>query len=91
MRELAPYANDFDRYIYGLLEMLRTKYFDVEVLRGHDKYLFKMKKRVRNNVFVRATGYIDSDVGVEKEIPYTTLKAYYILSATPLQIKELMK
>lgn len=45
MKDLQPYASDFDKWIFSLLEMLRTKYFDVEVLR-YKRYFQGSKEKV---------------------------------------------
>lgn len=40
MRELTENPSEIDKYLFSLLELLRTKYNDVSVNRGRNEYTF---------------------------------------------------
>lgn len=88
MKDLQEYSSDFDRWIFLLLEMLRSKYFDVEVLRY--KRCFQGSKE---KVLVYDFRYYDNEPKALNmlAIPKTTLDEHYESKTTPQQILDLIK
>lgn len=84
MKDLQPYASDFDKWIYSLLEMLRTKYFDVEVLRGRDV----KEKKEYHSFYYKVHQNADFDI---ERIEKPTLDEHFQNKTTPQQIKDLLK
>ena len=75
MTHIEPSAHPFDKYLFSLLELLRTKYFNVSVNRGSKTYTFFYSDQKENH---RLT------------IPGGELSGYYMMSETPKQILDLL-
>lgn len=78
MKDLQPYAGDLDKYLYSLLELLRTKYYNVSVNRGSKEVTFFYKIHL-NMPPIYFT------------IPNGELLGYYMNSEIPKEIKMLIE
>lgn len=88
MKDLQPYASDFDKWIYSLLEMLRTKYFDVSVNRRKDIYVFFYRMNYGQWLM---NGGLKNGLSLKHiQIYKTTLDEHFQNKTTPQQILDLL-
>lgn len=90
MKSLQEYPTELDLYLNSLLDLLRTRYYNVSVNRGSEQYTFiyqKLTKTPKMNTYGKLT-YLRVK---SKTIPNTELLTYFELKQTPPQIKELLK
>lgn len=80
MNELQPNSTELDKYLYSLIEMLRTKYYNVSVNRGRTAttFYYNIKEGLKPYKW-------------ECIIPNTEILGYYMTSETPPQILNLLK
>ena len=76
MKELSISAHPFDKYLFSLLELLRTKYFNVSVNRGSKTYTFFYSDSEGSHQFTLGL----ADIGVS-----------YIYAEIPKEIKYLVE
>lgn len=81
MKDLPEYPTELDIYLNSLLDLLKTKYYNVSVNRGSDEYTFYFC--LVKNSFKWPICFTT--------IPTTELLTYFELKQTPQQIKELLK
>ncbi len=81
MTEPQEFSSDFDKWVCSLLDMLRTRYYNVSVNRGREMYYF---------FYCPTTGNLLLHSKCEI-IPYNQLQTDYLNKQTPKQILDLIK
>ena len=81
MNEIHKGSGELDKYLYSLIEMLRTKYYNVSVNRGSVNVTFFYTSNSGN--FLTHGDTIN--------IPNTEILGYYMTNETPPQITDLLK
>lgn len=84
MTEPQEFSSDFDKWVCSLLDMLRTRYYNVSVNRGSKKYVFFY------SMWVLST-YGRHYIIKKLYIPYTQLQTDFKNKQTPQEILDLIK
>lgn len=79
MKDLPEFPTELDIYLNSLLDLLKTKYYNVSVNRGRANVTFYYYQRLTDRGYKSIT------------IPNTELLTYFEQKQTPPQIKELLK
>jgi hypothetical protein len=85
MKSLQEFSTELDIYLNSLLDILRTRYYNVSVNRGSEVYTFFYSYNKHE------WGIGLSQVKETLTIPTTELLTYFESKQTPPQIKELLK
>ena len=90
MKDLPEFPTELDLYLNGLLDLLRTKYYNVSVNRGSKNHTFyyndRNKKIILKSIIEHTIHYRGKTI-----IPNTELLTYFELKQTPPQILNLIK
>jgi hypothetical protein len=87
MKSLPEFPTELDIYLNSLLDLLRTKYYNVIVNRGSERFYFfystkEISTSITSNIYL---------VPRKFTIPTTELLEHFESKQTPPQIKELLK
>ena len=87
MTEPQEFSSDFDKWVCSLLDMLRTRYYNVSVNRGSKNYTFfyhvtEISTQITSMLYL---------VQKRKDIPFYQLQTDFKNNQTPQQILDLIK
>ena len=86
MTEPQEFSSDFDKWVCSLLDMLRTRYYNVSVNRGSKNYTF-FYYITETSTQITSILYL---VPKRIDIPFHQLQADFKNNQTPKQILDLL-